>query len=102
MASTITFIGERGGIPLARNRRLKAVRVNITSYPTGGESLTPALVGMRRIDSVQVTVSEIAPADQVVHWDRANAKLYAIVASTGAQVANTTDIGEHDLLILGV
>lgn len=73
------------------------LRLDITSYATGGESITPTILGL---DSaavphlVSAIPSEPAQATDLyfIH-DRANNKLLAHVASTGAEVANTTDLG---------
>ncbi len=104
MAATYSRLIGRNGIPLARNLRVQAVRIDITSYPTGGQSFTPALVGLSKIFSVQAIPSEPTTAanrDSCLEWDKTNNKLFAIVASTGAEVANTVDLGTYDLLIVG-
>ncbi|MFN3652610.1 MAG: hypothetical protein ACK47B_23785 [Armatimonadota bacterium] len=67
----------------------KSVIADITfdnSYPTGGESLTAADLGMNTLDHV----TPGAATGYVAHYDHANSKL---IASAGnAQVANTTDL----------
>lgn len=76
------------------------VDIDITSYPTNGESVTPAILGLEgsQVPTIQVTGTE--GLDVVLVHDRVNQKLKAFVASTGAEVANTTDIGTFRLVAL--
>jgi hypothetical protein len=95
---------ERGGIPLARNKRMLMVNVDISSYTTGGEAFAPADVGMKRFDSMHITASEPVTAanrDSILSWDKANVKLFASVLSTGLQVAAAVDLGSYEVIIVG-
>lgn len=76
-------------------------RLDITSYATNGESITPTILGLESAAKpVLVTAIPIETADVIFLHDRANNKLKATVASTGAEVANTTDLGEVQLVVL--
>lgn len=82
------------------------LRLDITSYPTNGESITPTILGLES-SAVPVIVAaygvEPAQADNnLVHFvhDRANNKLKAIVCSTGVELANGEDLGEVELIFL--
>lgn len=55
-----------------------------TSYPAGGYSITPANVGLSRIDEVIIGNGNIASAAFRLAWDYANKKLVAASASGGA------------------
>lgn len=57
-----------------------------SSYPTGGESLTPAQLGLTSVD---VVLSDHKAGYNFV-YDKANQKLLAYNGTT--QVANTTDL----------
>lgn len=59
-----------------------------SSYPTGGEALTVAQLGLSTLDAVW------APNNGAhsFQYDAANSKLLAYTNSDGAQVANTTDL----------
>lgn len=57
-----------------------------SSYPTGGENLTPAQLGLSR---VEVFFPEQG-SGYTIQYDRTNSKLKAF--SAGAEVANGTDL----------
>lgn len=97
MASTITArtpvnFGSKNGATLL---------LDITSYPTNGESITPAILGLES-GSVPTILAAIPTetADVIFMHDRANNKLVATVASTGAEVANAVDLGIVELTVL--
>jgi hypothetical protein len=98
MAHTLTRISRNA----MGERTLVAYRLDITTYVAGGVAIAARDIGLARIDSVQLTASEpVQNADHVVHWDRANGKVYAIVASTGAE-AGAVDLGQHELWAAGL
>jgi hypothetical protein len=99
MTSTATRVGERGGIPLAKGWRLYSFILDITSYPTNGESVAPSVFGLQKVRSVKVQPSE--NIDRGTVWDRTNSKLKVFVCNTGAEAANTTDQGEFLVEVLG-
>lgn len=74
-----------------------ADRVTVTdvvfdsSYPTGGESLTPSDLGLSTVDFAIATV-KVAGTGSVtnVRYDAANQKLLAYGAA--AQISNATDL----------
>lgn len=71
---------------------LKTVYRDVTfsaSYTTGGESITPNNVGMQAI--VQCVPDE-AKTNNYFSFDYVNSKLQAFVSSTGAEVANATNL----------
>ncbi len=76
------------------------VDIDITSYPTNGESVTPAILGLEGSQVPTILVIGTEGLDAHLVHDRANNKLKAVVSSTGAEVANTTDIGTFRLLVL--
>lgn len=89
---------------------LDQFRVNIidvtfdSSYPTGGEALTPEDCGMQSIEAV---LPQLGDTGYVVLYDRTNEKLLAYMgdnnnASDGPliEVANTTDLSTLDVRIL--
>lgn len=59
------------------------------SYTTGGESITPAQVGMQ---AILQCVTDEAKTNNYFSYDYVNSKLQAFVSSTGAEVANTTNL----------
>jgi len=69
-----------------------------TSYPTGGEPITPASLGFTTIDFVIVSKTSIT--DNSFGWDYTNNKLVISVGSTGAQVANTTNVSTATVRLL--
>ena len=75
------------------NKKMYLMDVTFTgSYATGGEAITPASVGMKRILQVTGSVTEASGQTTawVPHWDAANSKLKLFGAGTGA-----TGLTEH-------
>lgn len=78
-----------------------------SSYPTGGSAL--GLVGVALKDGLApingiIAIPPIRPrsgADRIYHWNGGNL-LMAFVVSTGAQVANTTDLSADILDVIVV
>lgn len=81
----------------------KAERMVVTtvtfdaSYATGGESLTPADLGLNRIDWLSATTD----GSFAVVWDKANNKLKAYT-NAGAEVTNATSLATLAVRILAV
>lgn len=83
MALTITNM--QPGV--AGNKRHNFCDVTFdSSYATGGESLTPAMLGLSAVDKVNAT----SVGGRNFPYDRANQKLQAYASTT--EVANTTDL----------
>lgn len=85
MALTITVI-RRPSMPAGH-----CVIADITfdnSYPTGGESLTPANLGLSTIDSC--VARQKAAASRIVEYDYANSKLMLFTA-LGTEAADTSN-----------
>jgi hypothetical protein len=64
-----------------------------SSYPTGGEPLTPRELGLRYVNFALCTVSAVGGSVNVaqVHYDKANEKL-KLFDETPAEVANAADV----------
>lgn len=67
-----------------------------SSYPTGGEALTTAQLGLGSIDAVWVP-NKGAHSFQ---YDQANSKILAYTNSDGAEVANTTDLSAQTAVLV--
>lgn len=70
-----------------------ALQASVTfdsSYPTGGEDLTPSLLGgaLQQIDWVECSVN--TAGNRLVVWDRANRKLLLFTA-LGTEAANASN-----------
>lgn len=96
MASTIT---NRTPINCGSARGV-LLTLDITSYPTNGEAVTPTILGLEGSSAPRIFVTSSETLDVHLVHDRANNKLKAVVSSTGAEVANTTDLGTFELLVL--
>jgi hypothetical protein len=79
---------------------LKSWECTITgdsSYATGGYAVTPASFGMNSITGI-VPLGVVA--GNVAQYDATNAKIRFIVAATGAEVANTTNVATSILPVI--
>ncbi len=98
MATVANLIGgtEIGATPGGRSVCLKVTMDS--SYPTGGEilSFSPYSAFYGAVSAHPSTV-----ADRSYSWDNILQKLVAIVTSTGAQVANTTDLSADVVTLTG-
>jgi hypothetical protein len=91
MAYTVAM--QTGGRVNIGNKKMRLADVTFTgSYATGGETITPGDLGMRRIINVVGSVTEAAGQTSawVPHWDAANKKLKLFGAVAGA-----TGLTEH-------
>ena len=108
MAATIALAEHGGKQPSAPSISLRLDFTGDTSYPTGGYAFDPAaeLQSKAGYDKPPVILGVVIPAkaDHIFEWDRATKKLLYRVGSTGAEVANTTDVsvtpGLIEVLIL--
>lgn len=72
---------------VAGNKRRNTLDITFdSSYATGGESLTPAALGLVNVDVVLATGS----GGYVFKYDKANQKLLAFTG--GSEVSSTTDL----------
>lgn len=84
-------------------RRMHVVTIALdSSYPTGGEALTAAQVGLTRIDHAILGTED----GFVFRWDQANSKIMAYYADYDAvadgaliEVPDTTDISSVTALL---
>lgn len=94
MAAVVTLAGDW----LKSIGNMKAVVASVafdSSYPTGGESVTPAKLGLGKIEFLIAQPT----SGYVFQWDNANSKLLAYYADYDAvadgaliQVPDTTDL----------
>jgi len=83
---------------VAKAERIVVTTVTFDSaYATGGESLTPADLGLNRIDFLSATTD----GSNAVVWDKTNNKLKVYVAA-GTEVANAANISTVAVRILAV
>ena len=68
------------------------------SYPTGGEVVSPADLGLQSILFMHVN----SKAGNLIQFDAAAVKLMAYVSSTGLQVASTTDLSAVSVRVRAV
>lgn len=74
---------------IIRNKRFVVSTITFdNSYPTGGEPLAPSALGLASVDFLSVSSTNA----NTFAWDRANNKIKAFVRTTGAEVANATDL----------
>lgn len=69
------------------------------SYPTGGTAIAASAVNFQAITRV-LPMLPYPLADRAYIWDNTNAKLMAIVLSTGVEVANATDLSADKIVAL--
>ena len=104
MTMAVTRIWPRGGIPIARGRKLGLYELDITAYVGGGGiAITPSTFKMRRIYNILFTNVEPGTAnnrDSKLHYDATNSKIFAIVDSTAAE-AGAIDLGTYRALVIG-
>ena len=80
------------------NKKITTADIDITSYTTDGESVTPTNLGLSRIDSLEIQSTE--NGYMFVH-DRTNNKIKALTAAA-TQAASTTDVGTMRVKAEGV
>jgi len=82
---------------LGRQRRAFLKVTMSTSYATGGDPFDPAaIIGTAAVRHVALYPRFVAgatgPLTRIFVYDPVNKKIFAWVASTGAEVANATDL----------
>ncbi len=102
MALTLAKITPTGSDFVAGNKRVKYVTVTFdSSYATGGESLTPADVGLKVITHVTPDLASVAAhtTGVLVGYDYTNKKLFAMTNTASgnsgvalSEVASTTNL----------
>lgn len=94
LATPATLNAEHGEQPGAPSFMLRLSFPGDDSYPTGGtaafQDFVRAAVGGRAVEVIDVIAGDCA--DNVPYYDKANDKLKVRVLSTGAEVANTTNL----------
>lgn len=74
--------------------KLRESIVDITfdsSYPTGGEAISPSSVGLGTIYGMQQIGGNAAAGAYLFHWDRTNKKIMAFYPTGGAAPASLGD-----------
>lgn len=74
-----------------------------TSYPAGGEPMTPSLFGMQKVLAVIPLGSPRASAEVITVYDSVNNTLALYTSSTGALVATSSDQSSNveQILVIG-
>jgi hypothetical protein len=112
MALTIAKIADAPDRVSGNRRERRRTITFDSSYPTGGESLVPSDVGLKRIEEFR-THGEFRAANNTtginVSYDHTNQKLIAYwgnagTASAEPEVSNTTDLSTYSgrVSIIGV
>jgi hypothetical protein len=92
----LAFVDE--GRSVIRNRRFVVTQCTFdSSYPTGGEPLVPADLGLTTIDYLAANTD----GSNAFVWDKPNGKLKAYTAA-GAEVANATNLAAVVIRIFAV
>lgn len=109
MALTLAKTNKQVGDEVFGRTRVRIREVTFdSSYPTGGESFTPADVGLSEFLAVLVSVDSAAAGGHVVQYDYTNKKLMAFVeeavAAGGAlvEVANTTNLSNLKVRVVAI
>lgn len=95
MAYTLTKLG--GEEHILGDLRARIWEMDITSYTTDGESITPTELGLSGIYAILVQSSENG---YMFAWDRTNEKLIVLTAAA-TQAGSTTDVGTCIVLAIG-
>lgn len=101
MAVTVT--NKLGGTDLSASSNSQPVCLIVTmdsSYPTGGESLA-GLIGPHGAFYGVAQAHPNTVADRSYSWSNALQRLFAIVTSTGAEVADTTNLSADVISLTG-
>ena len=76
--------------------------VDVTSYTTGGETLTTTLAKSFPNAVLGMTgYASLEGKSAILAWDKANTKLMAYNGTNGAQVTASTDLGTWTVSFLG-
>lgn len=91
---------DRNGAVDGALRSVSAVLTGESSYSTGGTALLASDFGLTRLD--YVIAGGTAAGTRWYAWNAATGKLLAFTSSTGAQVANTTDVSADKVSVVAV
>ena len=92
MAASVSIVSEPARVE--GNRRVTCADVTLdNSYPTGGESVTPAQLGLETIEFAIINVKSVGGTVNVAnaYFDRANNKI-KVYDETPAEAANASDL----------
>lgn len=100
MALTFTTVSSN----VVGAQRLNVINVTFdASYPTGGEVITPANMGMRaRIDTVIGGASPYGAGAYVIQYDASGPYLKAISVADGAEAGDTTDLSAMTVNVIAI
>jgi len=84
----LTFVDVNRNYEGNRSKVLTDVTFD-ASYPTGGEPIVAADVGLTVIENIVFPPTD---GTNMYRWDETNAKILAYVFTTQAQVANAVDL----------
>lgn len=79
-------------VPPGNRRRVSVILVGDASYPTGGSTISPALLGLSAIDHVSVGLN--VAGSHIYVWDAVNSKLKGFSALS-TEIVNATDVSAH-------
>lgn len=92
MAATVSIVSDPARVE--GDHRVTCANVTLdSSYPTGGESVTPAQLGLEAVDYAIVNVKSVGGTVNVANasYDAATSKI-KVHDETPAEVANTSDL----------
>jgi hypothetical protein len=73
-----------------------------TSYPAGGEPLTPGMFGFDTVIDHVDPAGDSSTTTLIVVWDSVNKRLRLYTASTGAEVGTASDQSAKNLRLMGL
>lgn len=98
MAASVTSIDKT----VVGNKRQSVAEVTFdSSYPTGGESVTAAQLGLSKVDYALCNIIAVGGTVDVAEafYDKANSKI-KVFDQTPAEVANTADLSTLSVRIV--
>ncbi|MEE9197241.1 MAG: hypothetical protein V3U45_03775 [bacterium] len=97
MVFDITVVGEEAHY--LGDLKGRIVDIDVTSYTTGGETVTPANWGFTRVDHISPITTEVL--DHLADWLPATNRFRIKLVSTGAELASTGNGGTFRVLVVG-
>ncbi len=97
MVFAITVVNEQAHY--FGDMKARIVDIDVTSYTTGGETVTPADWGFTRVDHISVISTEIL--DGLADWLPATNRFRIKVVSTGAELGSAANGGTFRVLVVG-
>lgn len=97
MARAITVVGEVAHY--LGDLKGRILDIDVTSYTTGGESVTPGELGMLRVDMLSVITTEIIANE--ADWLPGTNRFRIKTTVTGIELANAADGGTFRVLVIG-